>query len=103
MGQAWAQAQAGSGSLVQGHLTLYENKNSQGIFILVQGPGQNPWPWSLLDQRFLVLPRIYQAIPWEFSVSYRVHQACTSEKKIPWEFFFRGQAQGPGPGPGPAG
>ena len=49
MGQGWAQAWAGWGSLVQGHLTLYENKNSLGIFILVQGQIQNPWPWSLQE------------------------------------------------------
>ena len=47
MVQAWAQAQAGWGSLVQVHLTLYEKKKSQGFFLLGQGPGQNPWPWSL--------------------------------------------------------
>ena len=98
-GQAWAQAQAGWGSLVQGHLTLYEKKKSQGFFS-GEGQSQNPWPWSLQNLRFLGLPRIYQAIPREFSVSYRVQQACTSEKKIPQEFFF-----GPGPacwGPSPS-
>ena len=48
-GSGLAQAQAGSGSLVQGHLTLYENKKSLGIFIFVQGQIQNPWPWSLQE------------------------------------------------------
>ena len=37
--QAWAQAQAGWGSLVQGHLTLYEKKESQGFF---SGAGSRP-------------------------------------------------------------
>ena len=30
--QGWAQAQASWGPLVQGHLTLYEKRNSQGFF-----------------------------------------------------------------------
>ena len=51
LGPAWAraQAQAGWGPLVQGHLTLYEKNKSQGFFFLGQGPGQNPWPWSLQE------------------------------------------------------
>ena len=39
MGQAWAQAQAGRGSLAQGHLTLYEKKKSLGFF---SGAGSRP-------------------------------------------------------------
>ena len=75
-------------------------KKFPGNFFSGEGQSQNPWPWSLQNLRFLGLPRIYQAIPWEFSVSYRVQQACTSEKKNPREFFF-----GPGPacwGPSPS-
>ena len=99
MGQAWAQAQAGWPGLTgTASFDPVREKKFPGIFFLGEGPGQNPWPWSLRDLRFLVFGSIYEDIPWEFSHWYRVQQACTSEKKNPWEFFF--WAQGPGPGPG---
>ena len=50
MGQAWAQAQAGWGSLVQGHLNLYEKKKIPGncfwgrVKARIPGPGASRRP-----------------------------------------------------------